>query len=63
MFRVRWIHNGEIIHSWEIQGTDDPTTTLTTSLRGPENGFARGEYGVEVFIGVRPLFDFSFTVE
>ena len=62
-FAVRWMRSGEIVHSWSMMSYSDiGTEIISTSFPRPEGGFTKGEYNVQVFLGIVQLFDFTFTV-
>ena len=63
LITVRWTCNDEIIETWEINGDASMGHRVTTSLRKTGDEFATGDYKVEAFLWIRPLFEIPFTVE
>ena len=59
---VIWQHGDETVFYWSRDGTGMPATN-TVSMIKPEGGFAKGEYLVKVYVGIRELISETFVVE
>ena len=57
-----WQQGDETVFYWSRDGTGMPATN-TVSMTKPEGGFARGEYLVKVYVGIRELISETFVVE
>ena len=59
---VIWQHEGETVLYLSLDGTGLPATNTLSMVR-PEEGFAKGEYLVKVYVNIRELISGTFTVE
>jgi hypothetical protein len=59
---VIWQHEGETVFYFSQDGTGMPDTNTVSIIR-PEEGFARGEYLVKVYVSIREVISETFIIE